>query len=173
MPKRLMSARLIRFCFGDQIFQVVWSCPLKAKLYRMDPCLYMRNPSEEISAFAKSSQAVQDAPWLRSHAALLGIVNLGGSIDGGIQNGWSIVENPIKMDDDWGYPIFSGNHHFTNLRRVWHWKSLTRSSRHDRGEGLWPQKLRLMVLSGLLLMKNVDDVADVDDYYSQWLHRIP
>ena len=35
---------------------------------------------------------------------------MGGSINGGTPiAGWFIRENPIKMDDDWGYPYDSGN----------------------------------------------------------------
>ena len=25
--------------------------------------------------------------------------------------GWFLMDNPIKMDDDWGYPYDPGNHH--------------------------------------------------------------
>ena len=25
--------------------------------------------------------------------------------------GWFLMENPTKMDDDWGYPYDLGNHH--------------------------------------------------------------
>ena len=29
--------------------------------------------------------------------------------------GWFMVENPVEMDDDWGYPI-SGNHYVSPLQ---------------------------------------------------------
>ena len=31
---------------------------------------------------------------------------MGVSINGGTQNGWFIVENPMRMDDESGYPYF-------------------------------------------------------------------
>ena len=37
---------------------------------------------------------------------------MGVSINGGTPiAGWFIRQNPIEMDDDWGYPYDSGNHH--------------------------------------------------------------
>ena len=37
------------------------------------------------------------------------------SINDGTQNGWFIVENPTKMDHDWGYPPISENHQISGM----------------------------------------------------------
>ena len=53
------------------------------------------------------------------------------------QNGWFIREDPIKMDDDWGYPYDSGNPHISTTR-IKNWmifpKVRGQSSPNDRDE---------------------------------------
>ena len=36
----------------------------------------------------------------------------------GTHNGWSIMENPIRMDDDWGYPYDLGKPHLSSGHKI-------------------------------------------------------
>ena len=64
--------------------------------------------------YSSSAMAVPAAPWRMRHAATAcflwksqgaGIYDMGVSRTGGTPKiGWFMMENPIDMDDDWGYP---------------------------------------------------------------------
>ena len=46
-------------------------------------------------------------PWATVQQVKMGVVwKHEPFVDVGIQHGWLIMENPIQMDDDWGYPYF-------------------------------------------------------------------
>ena len=48
--------------------------------------------------------------------SLAGLLPYGGFHGhGGTPNSWMVFvrENPTKLDDDWGYPYDSGNHHMS------------------------------------------------------------
>ena len=84
--------------------------------------------------------------------------NMGGSRNGGIQTGWSIVGNPIDMDDDWGYPYFRKpplirNVGFTRCRMFTMMFTMPKSENHISGwdsnhpQGLWHWVVHMKGLS--------------------------
>ena len=72
--------------------------------------------TKNVFACSPNQRSSPSSRWSGRHGHVSAWAINGNHVD--FQNGWFIVESPMKMDDDWGYPYdpMSGNLHMLNLQ---------------------------------------------------------